>query len=138
MTTEVDTFLAHYGVLGMKWGKSKAESQVSKNRKPGFFDKPRVAKALILNSYGKKSSYRSQEALVLRKRAGKIRIATWLATGAGTGVGLLAIKADPSTKAGLQIVAQTLSTGTSVLDITSRVVGAKGAYEENQYRIRNP
>ena len=29
-----DDFLKHYGVLGMKWGKRKARSTVSSNKKP--------------------------------------------------------------------------------------------------------
>ena len=29
-----DDFLQHYGVLGMKWGKRKARSNVSSNKKP--------------------------------------------------------------------------------------------------------
>lgn len=29
-----DDFLQHYGVLGMKWGKRKARSTVSSNKKP--------------------------------------------------------------------------------------------------------
>lgn len=31
MSNEIDSFLAHYGVIGMKWGRRKGSSSVSKS-----------------------------------------------------------------------------------------------------------
>ena len=117
----IDDVLAHHGVKGMKWGQTRKAGAAQK----GFFNKPSAAKAILLGSYGKKSSYTNPQALAVRKQAGRLRIAAAI-----TGVGSQLISAASRGNAGGQLVAGVLGTAASGVTIASVIKGAQGASME--------
>lgn len=137
--TEQQDELSHAGVKGMKWGRRKAEvigtstrsnpQGDGKNAVTGFFDRPNAAKALLLGSYGKKSSYTDPVALTNRKTAGKLRIAAALAS-----VGSVTLAVAGKNSAGAQAVSGILSTGGSLVSIASIAKGTQAAYQEKSAR----
>lgn len=124
---DVEAFLEHIGVKGMKWGKRKASG--TNGGKDNFFSKPSVAKAALLGSYGSKSAYTNPAALANRTKAGKLRVATIL-----TGVGAMAVSKIGQNNQGAQVVSGLLRVTSTGLGIGSVVVGTIGASQESQAR----
>jgi hypothetical protein len=125
MSKEVDDVLAHHGVKGMKWGshaKAKAANGLTGSQQRGFFNKPSAAKAIVLGSYGSKSSYTNPQALALRKQAGRLRIAAVL-----TGAGANLIGNASRGNVGGQAVSAILGTAAGGVQLASLVKGAQGA-----------
>lgn len=125
--------LTHHGVPGMKWGKHKSagssSSSSSAPKKPGFFDKPSAAKAVLTGSYGKKSSYTDPHALAVRKAAGKLRLAAVIGTAGSMAISKLA----PSSSAA-QITAGLVSSAAGAVSLASLISGATGAQMEKNAR----
>jgi hypothetical protein len=123
-----DESLVHAGVKGMKWGQRKARTAASAGTS-GFFNKPSAAKALVVNSYGRKSSYTNARALQKRTSAGKLRIAALL-----TGASAVAISAVGRGNPGATVVAGLLGTTAGGLGVASVVQGTTGAALESESR----
>lgn len=144
MATEVEEFLEHHGVLGMHWGKHKTEptsvtpakanpsGSTGVTAKKGLFNSPTVAKAVILGSYGKKSSYTSAAALQERRTAGKLRIAAIL--GSVGSVALSAAAAKGPMKTGIAVTSTIVSTAAGGVGLASWITGIKATNQEQQYR----
>lgn len=124
----LDGILSHYGVPGMHWGSRKASGGSTGSQK-GFFNNPSVAKAVVLGSYGKKSSYTNPAALATRKTAGKLRIVAALAS-----VGSNLISTAGRGNSGAQAVAGVLGLGAGGVALASIIKGAEGASMERNSR----
>jgi len=121
--------LAHYGKKGMKWGQTKAGAAGGSPN--SFFNKPSVAKAIVLGSYGKKSAYTNPAALAQRKTAGKLRIAAVLGSVGGSVISQIGSK---NGNVGLTAAGGILSAGAGLVGVASLVKGVQGAHEESLSR----
>jgi hypothetical protein len=131
-----DDVLSHSGVPGMKWGKRKAQPTSSGGGGGGggkFFNNPSATKAILLNSYGKKSAYTDPAALAKRKKAGKLRMAAMLTSLGGNLAGNVVAKTNPVAGQAIQSL---LGTAAGGLQIGATINGAMGAHEESLARKR--
>lgn len=135
---QIDDFLEHAGVKGMRWGHRKAGvsggsggsgGSHGPKKTGGFYNNPSVAKVLVLGSYGKKSSYTNPQALAMRRKAGKLRIASMIAVAGSSAVSTLG-----KGNGGATAVAGILSAAGSVTGFMGAVNGVKGAHLEEMSR----
>lgn len=134
MTDILDTgsdYLAHYGVRGMKWGRRKARPIGD------FFNNPSAAKALLLGSYGRKSSYTDKKALKKRVIAGRLRIAGWSTTIAGTAISSIAQNPNlsDSAKLGTAYIGQIVGNVGKAALLAGTITGAVAANQEKKSRL---
>jgi len=117
MTTEVDDFLAHYGVSGMKWGVRRASDSVRSAVKRGS-DKRKAKKDEIkantkaakaagyssskrlndLNNVGRNGTRRIEKRIANGESIGKARVKEYArstGTGLAVGAGVLAVTYGP-------------------------------------------
>lgn len=106
-----EEFLAHHGVLGMKWGNHQ------------------MAKAVVLGMYGNKKAYTNAAALKKRTTAGKLRVAAISTAVGGTLMKKLGGN-NEYTKLGGGIL-QSIGAG---LGTAAYVNGIQGVDRENQAR----
>jgi hypothetical protein len=129
VAAEIEDFLEQAGVKGMKWGRRKGGTASSAASQKGFFNKPSVTKAVLVGSYGKKSSYTDPTALQNRRVAGKLRVASILTGLAAVGVSAAA-KGSPDGA----IVASLLQKSAAGIQVASLIKGAQGASQEQTAR----
>ena len=146
MTTEVDEFLEHYGVPGMKWGKRKATSTVAESLglskgatprdKQGNIKKPSYARELVLGTYSNsKKRYTDPKALATRTRAGKLAGAAVIMNVGSTGLTLLATNSkNPSVAAGAAITGKLLGRAGGVVGLGAAVTGITAVRQERVAR----
>ena len=145
MTDNVDDFLEHYGVPGMKWGKRKAPTIASaagltKGAKPldkqGNLKKPSYAREALIGTWSNsKDRYTDPKALANRTRAGKLAAGAFI-----TGLGSTALtmvaqgSKNPSVAAGAAITAQLLSKSSGLVGTAALVTGVVAVRQERVAR----
>ncbi len=136
MSDDVDDFLAHYGVPGMKWGKRKASA--GPVDKQGNLKAPSHARTLLLGVAGNsKKRYTDPAALAKRTQAGKnMRRGLMLSIGAVAVNTIGGASSNPSVKAGAEVVGSLLSIGGTAVGVTGIVQSLKANSMETTARAR--
>lgn len=129
MAEEVDNFLEHYGVAGMKWGKRKAaqiksaSKQATKGLRDDIKNNPREAKTMARikseNAVAKDRLAKSggSKALANTKIAGRTVAIGLLANVAGN-IAMNALGSNPSARAAVAI-------GTNAVKAANMIVGTR-------------
>lgn len=131
MTDEVDDFLAHHGVPGMKWGKRKAQGSSS------LADKgPSYARAALLGAVGNsKARFKDPKALKQRATAGKLFAGAIASSLAGTALSAVAASSNnPSVRSGASAAANILNLGGSAVGLASLATGITAVTTERKAR----
>lgn len=144
MTTEVDDFLEHHGVKGMKWGKRKAPTIASaagltKGKKPldkaGNLKKPSYGRELVGQWTNSKDRYTNPQALGNRTRAGKLAGSAALLSIGGTALNVVAgTSKNPSVQAGAAMAGKFLGSAGSIVGTGALVTGLVAVRQERVAR----
>lgn len=146
MTDQVDTFLEHYGVPGMKWGKRKATSTVAESLglskgatprdKQGNIKKPSYARELLIGTYSNsKKRYTDPKALATRTRAGKLAGTSLLLSVGSMGLSAIASGSkNPSVSAGAAMAGNLLGRAGGVVGLGAAVSGVVAVRQERVAR----
>lgn len=144
-TDEVDTFLEHHGVKGMKWGKRNASTVaeglgLSKGATPrdknGNIKKPSYVRELALGTYSNsKKRYTDPQALKTRTAAGKLAATAFMTGLGGTALTLIANSSkNSSVAAGAAITAQLFNTSSALVGTAAAVTGVAAVRQERVAR----
>lgn len=130
MATEVDEFLAHYGVAGMKWGKRKAAAPSTGPKNPSY------ARAALVGAIGNgKSRFTDSKALKKRSTAGKLFAATIAANLASTALTSISVGSNnPSVKAGAAVASKLLGAAGAGTGLASLGLGISAVKTERAAR----
>lgn len=146
MTTEVDAFLEHYGVPGMKWGKRKASSTVaeslglSKGATPrdsnGNIKTPSYAREALVGQWANsKKRYTDPKALATRTRAGKLAGTAALLSIGSMGMNAIAAGSkNPSVQLGAAIAGKYLGGAGSIVGTGALITGLGAVRQERVAR----
>lgn len=149
MADQVDEFLEHYGVPGMKWGKRKATSTVAESLglskgatprdKNGDIKKPSYAReALIGTFYNSKKRYTDPRALATRTRAGKLAGTAALLSVGSTALDIVAGSSkNPSVQLGAAVAAKYLGGAGSIVGTGALITGLGAVRQERVARAGN-
>ena len=130
MAEEVNNFLEHYGVAGMKWGKRKAVAPSTGSKNPSY------ARAALLGAVGNgKGRFTDPKALKQRTTAGKLFVTSFATNLASTGLKSLAAGTNnPSVKLGANIAGNILSVAGAGTGLASLGVGISSVTTERAAR----
>ncbi len=145
MSDDVDDFLAHYGVKGMRWGKRNASTiaeaaGLSSGKAPlnkqGQLKRPDYVRSVMLGSWSNsKKRYTDPQALKTRTAAGKLFAAALIGSvGASALAGAASMSKSASTSAGLAIASQMLSKGAGAVGTAGLITGVIGVRQERVAR----
>lgn len=145
-TPEIDEFLAHFGVKGMKWGKHNASSTIAEaagltsgrtpRDKNGNVKKPSYVRELALGTWSNsKKRYTDPDALALRTNAGKLAGTALLTSLSGTAIGALGgASKNASVSAGLGAVSSLLNGASGLIGTGALVLGVGAVKKERAAR----
>lgn len=130
MAEEVDNFLEHFGVAGMKWGKRKAAAPSTGPKNPSY------ARAALLGAVGNgKGRFSDPKALKQRTTAGKLFVTSIASNLASTGLKALAEGSNNSSiKAGADIASNILNVAGAGTGLASLGMGIYSVTTERAAR----
>lgn len=145
MTTEVDDFLEHYGVKGMRWGKRGASTVaeslgLSKGATPrdkaGNIKKPSYGRQVLLGTAtNSKKRFTDPKALATRTASGKLAAAAFLTGLGGTALGAIAGSSkNSSVAAGAAMAAKLLNSASGAAGTAAAVSGIVAVRQERVAR----
>lgn len=147
MAEEVEDFLEHYGVKGMRWGKRGASTiaeaaGLSKGATPrdkeGNIKKPSYGRQLALGSFSNsKKRFTDPQALATRTAAGKLAATAFLTGLGGTALTAIASSSkNSSIAAGAAITAQLLNSTSGIAGTAAAITGVVSVRQERVARSK--
>lgn len=145
MAAEVDNFLEHYGVKGMRWGKRNASTiaeaaglskGVTPRDKTGGIKTPSYARAAIVGNWANsKKRFTDPAALKTRTAAGKLAAVAFVGSVGSTALGVIAATSkNSSVAAGASMASGILSRGAGAVGTAALVTGVVAVRQERVAR----